>query len=363
MGDSRSGSSDHNVNETEFEAYLSTFFARLTDLAERFVPEYANQLFHTGQLPALITGFVSTQYGVGYEMQRASSTSIRIKRGSARIEDLVWADAPSSMRAVLPALVFSNSTHGLIKDSEFVNALPVRLKGVSDEITLVNVLCSSDWGYRRRVEFLRLSGRREAEFWTPERAATRAAEEVLSASAEIQLARRRSTTIEEFVAVHKEHSVLVLGSYDEPGRERLAKLSEAMRREGYEPFLASDVVDEPSLSLQQKVTLLAHLARFVVIDDTDPSGHVVEMKIAFDNNLHTIVLQGTGHPSSSMLAEMPILKSNFKAFPYDPYDPGDVVVAAVRWVESTMTDVTGAYNSLYPWRSGFLAPGEANSPS
>ena len=348
-----------NVTEAQLRKYLEVFFGHLEEMADQHLPDQSHQLFHTSHLPATITGYVSTQYGVGYEMRRASVTSIEVRRGSSRVEDLVWRGAP---KRTPPAIVIRDSHRILIQRATFSDLIPVRLAGDSDDISLVDVTCEFRSGYRRALDFLWLSSRRNSELWTPERAVSRAAAEVLRAMAEIQLARRAKISIAEFVANHKQRTVLLLGSYDPEGLVRLQRIADSLTRVGYQPFLVSDIADHPAQSLLQKVTMLGHLARFVVFDDTEPSGHLVELSAALANGWPILAMQGHGRPTTAMLVEAPTFHPMYHAIAYDPASPSAAIQEAMPWIEGKLRAVTHEFNGAYPWRVGLGGHGDEVVP-
>lgn len=70
-----------NVTAKAMEDYLRTFFSELAALADRYLPaEAASELLYLAYLPAHVVGYVSTQYGAGFELRPASQTSYSVVR-------------------------------------------------------------------------------------------------------------------------------------------------------------------------------------------------------------------------------------------------------------------------------------------
>ena len=93
-----------NVTEEALRQYIETFHETLASATEKYLPEGHRKFSaHTSLLPAKIIGYVSTQFGTGIEYLPAEKTEIEIRRGSARIEDLLFR-APSYMRSVQAGL-------------------------------------------------------------------------------------------------------------------------------------------------------------------------------------------------------------------------------------------------------------------
>ncbi|MDQ3181738.1 MAG: hypothetical protein M3Q33_14630, partial [Acidobacteriota bacterium] len=80
-----------NLLERTFKEYLEVFHSTLSQTAEEYLsPNKSNKLLHLSFLPAQIVGYVSTQFGVGFEYISAKETSIKIVIGGARVENLFF---------------------------------------------------------------------------------------------------------------------------------------------------------------------------------------------------------------------------------------------------------------------------------
>jgi len=118
-----------NVSEDNLKEYISTFFDTLHEVAKKLLPkENIPELFHVAILPAQITGYVSTQYGVAIEYHPATETTIETQRSSQRIEDL-FVGAPSRLRGIGPLLNFKNSQNIQFENLTFSDAFPFRMEG------------------------------------------------------------------------------------------------------------------------------------------------------------------------------------------------------------------------------------------
>jgi hypothetical protein len=126
-----------NVTDTEFKEYLQVFHNTLQSTADRFLDEqHKSQLTHLANLPSRIVGYVSTQFGVGFEYLDSESTTIEVVRGSSRVEDLFF-QAPRRLRegASFMAIQGKNVT---LKGGTYDGAFPFRL--TSDEASVTVVL-------------------------------------------------------------------------------------------------------------------------------------------------------------------------------------------------------------------------------
>ena len=93
------------------------------------------------------------------------------------------------------------------------------------------------------------------------------------------------------------------------------------------------------------------MARFVVIDDTEPAGYYVEIEIAKSNDWVTAVLQGRGHPTTAMISDRPVFSTVWRTFSYDPSHPDSALDEAIVWAEERVQSLNTELNSTYPWRA------------
>src|SRR3712207_6169713 len=101
-----------NVTDAEFAKYLRIFHDTLSETAERHLAQqHRHRLRNLGYLPARIVGYVSTKHGVGFEYERADTTSIEVIRGSGPVEELL-------LRA--PSQLARGSTMFMLRDSSSV---------------------------------------------------------------------------------------------------------------------------------------------------------------------------------------------------------------------------------------------------
>jgi hypothetical protein len=144
--------------------------------------------------------------------------------------------------------------------------------------------------------------------------------------------------------------VLVLGSYSDAGENRLQAISEAVRELGYDPLLVRDVEDYPGHSLSQKVAALGGISRFVIVDDTDASGHLAELSLCKSGGWITIVLR-FGRAGSYMSAGVS-LDSNVileRAVDRDTLD--ESLRQSVEWAVLRLKEMRKDLQAIYPWRN------------
>jgi hypothetical protein len=87
-----------NITEGDLGRYLERFHGEYTDTVERFIksPE-RDGLLRYSLLPATVTGYVSTNFGAGFEY-RPGKFRIETRLSSRRIEDLCLEPPESRFR-------------------------------------------------------------------------------------------------------------------------------------------------------------------------------------------------------------------------------------------------------------------------
>lgn len=336
-----------NVTADHFRQFVETFHSVLDETGSAcLTPDNKAQLLHVALLPANITAYVSTQHGVAIEYESTSQTTINIIRGSARVEDLL-VKVPRFLRNLRPLIDVPTSNiwiEGFTVEGTF------RLTSSRASLTFKNVdFRAGEW--TRRIEFAEVWANRAAENWSPERAELRAKDEVLAGMVEAARAQERQVSVSEYIATFKSKTVLVLGAYDRLGLGRLTAIAKALADIGYSPLLIKDVPDHPHHDLSQKVSAVGTISRFIVIDDSAKSGHLVEAQICKQNAWVTALVRAKGEFSSWMTAGFSTSSNVLLEHEYDPNDPLTAMKRVSEWAERTLNELQRKFTNTYPWRS------------
>jgi hypothetical protein len=338
-----------NVTEGQLRSYIEAFHGSLEATAAQFLPsEYRCELLHASLLPARITGYVSTQLGVAIEYERAVETSIRLVSGSARVEDL-FVQAPSSVRNTGPIFRIAAREFGLAGGT-LRGGFPFRLY-TDDASILLQDVAFEIGSWRREVEFAEVFANRNTENWSRASAESRAKDEVLVAMVHVRRARERNISVAEYIAKFKDKTILVLGDYDDEGVIRLAVIAEVLSTLGYEPILVKDIPDHPHHDLVQKVVALAAICRFIVVDDSSKSGHVLEVQLCKQNSWVTVLLRAEGKHGSWVTAGAEHSSNVIHRLMYDPSSPERALGEAVEWAEAKIKELERKFKGTYPWRA------------
>lgn len=339
-----------NATEDIVRRYAEVLHGTLRDVSERFFSaEQSKRLLHNSLLPAKITCYVSSQFGIGFEYLAAPETKIETVRGSARVEDL-FVQAPQRLRDVGPMFNIGGSNIG-IGHLTLADGFPFRLSGEEANVTFWDVRFACEaLGWKRDVQYAEIYGDRRASRWSIEAAQNRAKDEVLAALFLAQRAEKVKKKLEEYVSSFKEKIVLVLGSYDSAGEKRLRSIAAALEDIGYEPVLAKDIPDFEHYDLSQKIVAIGVVSRFIVVDDSSPSGHLAELELCRSNRWVTAILRAHGEGSSWMTAGASVSSNVILETSYNPVNPKPTIEEVAKWAEKRLAELKERLSDLYPWR-------------
>jgi hypothetical protein len=337
-----------NITAEQFKHYLEVFHQTLQETASNFLPvEAQKDIWYLAFLPARITGFVSTQFGVAFDYAPEYEQDVKVNCGSARIEDLI-VKCPRALRATKPVLTVEGSNYyfmGIVLEGSF----PFRL--TTDEARIAFHQClfkAATW--HQSVYYTEVFGNRKFDNWTPEMAVGRAKDIVLAAALDVKMAARHEVSIDEYVASKRERSVLLLGDYSTEGMNRIETIRRVLVTLGYVPILIQDVPDHPHMDMMQKVAVVGGLCRFIIVDDSSKSGHLVEVPICKANSWVTILLRAGGKGASWMTAGLSNTSNVIFETEYDPDSPALAIEQATKWAENKLLELKIKYDKTYPWR-------------
>lgn len=340
-----------NATEDSLRSYVDILHRTVAELGAAVLePDQAAQLLHNSLLPASIKIYVSTQFGVAFEYFRAENTSVETIRGSARVEELIF-DKPRQLRFLQPMFSIEGHNCRISGGGKIGDAFPFRLMKATSDYYINDItyeVAALHW--QRHVQYLEAYGDRSAENWSVAQAASRAKDEVLAAVYLAKQAAKQNTTLGAYVSHFRRKSVLVLGAYNSAGKQRLQDIVSALHVRGYEPVLVADIPDLEHYDISQKVVAIAAVSRFVVIDDSAPSGHLNEVELCKSNRWVTVLLRVNGFAASSMTLGASISSTVICEQDYDPNDPGPAIDIAVNWAEVRLRELEIQLRNIYPYR-------------
>lgn len=129
-------------------------------------------------------------------------------------------------------------------------------------------------------------------------------------------------------------TVLVLGSHQPAGLERLRRIDAGLVRLGYDPVLVSDYPNSDAASLEHKMLSFGVFARFVVYDSSIPSGGIDELKMCKDNGLIAAEIHREGMRATRMQSHYERDTTFIREFVYRDETFDQVLQQVVEWGES-----------------------------
>lgn len=111
--------------------------------------------------------------------------------------------------------------------------------------------------------------------------------------------------------------------------------------------------DTKSRSLQQNISAIAQFTDLVIIENTNPSGHLTELNSCIINNkVKTAVIQEKGKGSTYMVEEDPIPFNFLRKFEYDSIESiCALIYDMIKWKDKYKHKLKKSFKKIYPWRS------------
>lgn len=183
-----------------------------------------------------------------------------------------------------------------------------------------------------------------------------------------QLRLPRTTTSETVVAAIKaafdlvwqradailEHSdsVLVLGKDTGPALDRLIKIASKLQELGYYTYVIKEQPDRVGESVIQKVLRYALSSKFVLIENTEASGHLYEIPhVTKAAECVTVILQEEGKGATWMLEDAYAKHKHLHKLSYKKSDLEQAVEMAAAWAEKFVRDFGDYQTATLPWLS------------
>lgn len=145
-------------------------------------------------------------------------------------------------------------------------------------------------------------------------------------------------------------SVLILGSDSGPGLERLRRIASRLQELGYFTYIVKEQPDRVGESVIQKVMRYALSSRFVVIENTEASGHLYEVPhVAKAAECVTAVLQEEAKGATWMFEDAYAKHKHWRKFPYKDEGLERAVDDAAAWAEQFIGDFAEYQAAHLPW--------------
>jgi hypothetical protein len=350
-----------NVTADQFKAYLESFHSMYRSKIIEVIPEESRSAllrWHALQ-NATIAGYVSTMHGAGYQYVPADTAKIDVAYGSARVETHLFGCSPKDLDNNGNVVVLLSGRDFKMVSCSADGRLPVKLDGNDASATLVDVT----WVFRGRsgrLAYAKMQVDRSVEAFSTEKAVERAMDEVLRAAIDVMATRQLRTSLGDFLRRFKNGHVLLLGDFSDEGRVRLQEIKNTLGKLGYYALTLDEVQEPASYDLRHKLTAVASVCRFVIIDDSSKGGQAAELPIVESVRATAVVLRRIGSDSTFVTRGLGATSKVIREYDYENATLSDVLITAVGWAENTIADLEREYSRTYPWRPSADEPAHAS---
>lgn len=162
---------------------------------------------------------------------------------------------------------------------------------------------------------------------------------------------RPPTDIPAFLRVAKSKLVLLLGRDTEDGLKRLRTIQKTIEARGYQCQLIKDLPEHSEMGLIGKVLFAAISARFVVIENSAPSGHLYELPFVRMAECVVAIMQLDGQGATWMTEDMIAKHALLKKFEYQDASLESQVEEAMSWAETRIAENVKVNKGAWPWAS------------
>ncbi|MBS1814657.1 MAG: hypothetical protein JSS87_07260 [Acidobacteria bacterium] len=145
-------------------------------------------------------------------------------------------------------------------------------------------------------------------------------------------------------------SVLILGKDTGSALDILKRIESKLQELGYYTYIIKEQPDRVGESIIQKVMRYALSSRFVVIENSEPSGHLYEIPhVAKAAECVTVVLQEKGKGATWMFEDAYAKHKHWHKIEYENASLETAVVEAATWAEHFVKDFGNYQTVQLPW--------------
>jgi hypothetical protein len=145
-------------------------------------------------------------------------------------------------------------------------------------------------------------------------------------------------------------SVLILGKDTGSAMDRLKRIEAKLQDLGYYTYIIKEQADRAGESIVQKVMRYALTSKFVLIENSEPSGHLYEIPhVAKSAECVTVVLQEEGTGATWMFEDAYAKHKHWHKMEYRDADLDRVVTEAAAWAEGFVREFSDYQAATLPW--------------
>jgi hypothetical protein len=148
-------------------------------------------------------------------------------------------------------------------------------------------------------------------------------------------------------------SVLILGKDTGPALDRLKRIETKLQDLGYYTYIIKEQPDKAGEGVVQKVMRYALSSKFVIIENTEASGHLYEIPhVAKAAECVTVVLQEQGRGATWMFEDAYAKHKHWHKLEYTDDELEVVVEQAAVWAETFVSAFSAHQTATLPWLKG-----------
>ena len=152
-------------------------------------------------------------------------------------------------------------------------------------------------------------------------------------------------------------TVLVLGKDTGEGMERLRLIAAKLEELGYYTVIIKDQPDKLGETVIQKVMRHALSSKFVMVENTEPSGHLYEIPhVGKAAECVIAFLQEDGKGATWMFEDAFARNQHWQKFVYAPGAIGNAVQGAADWAEDFVKKFGAFQQRVLPWMKPTIKP-------
>jgi hypothetical protein len=145
-------------------------------------------------------------------------------------------------------------------------------------------------------------------------------------------------------------SVLILGKDTDESMDLLHRIRAVLEDLGYFVFIIKELPDKLGEEVMQKVLRYALSSKFVVIENTEASGHLYEIPyVAKMASCVSLILQEESKGATWMFEDLYAKLRSIKKVTYEPDALEDAVKAVANWAEEFVKEFGRYQQAHLPW--------------
>ena len=145
-------------------------------------------------------------------------------------------------------------------------------------------------------------------------------------------------------------SVLILGKDSGPALDRLKRIAAKLEELGYYTYIIKEQPDRHGESVVQKVMRYALSSKFVLIENTEASGHLYEIPhVAKAAECVTVVLQEEGKGATWMFEDAYAKHRHWHKLTFENDELERAVAEATAWAETFIAEFADFQLAKLPW--------------